>query len=228
MTIKKILKKLCHYSGIPPYFLRTQFFECKMAIIRLYGFFQRKKINNIQKKANIKLHFGCGETHYSEWVNIDSFFAKNVDVVLDLRRTLPFETASVHYCYSEHFLEHLYPEEGLRHLGEVYRVLQSGGIYRVVVPAGIRFVEKYLAKDAEFFKLAFPWEERPMDAIYNILNWGGEHKNIFDFSQLEYLGKKAGFSEIRECTVNGSVISVLRIDKKNAQRAAESLYVEFI
>ena len=228
--LKKILKKLSYYTGIPIYFIQQIQFEFRMSIVRLCGFLpiQYIKLRNLNKKNELKLHFGCGETRYFGWVNIDSFFSKYVDLTLDLRRKLPFKSESVTYCYSEHFFEHLYPEEGKKHLAEVYRVLKPGGVYRLVVPAGIRFVEKYLNHKLEFFKLAFPWEERPMDAIYNILNWGGEHKNIFDFSQLEYLGGLAGFNVIRESQANGSDLAALHIDKSDPQRVAESLYVEMI
>src|SRR3990167_2070030 len=225
--MKLFFKKFFYRLGIPTYFLRDALVECRMVMIRIYGFFlQRVKLNKIKKQNHIKLNFGCGETYYTDWVNVDSFFSKHVDLVLDLRRPLPFSNETIEYCYSEHFLEHLYPDEGLKHLEEVWRVLKPGGVYRIVVPAGIRFVEKYLANDAVFFKLAFPWEERPMDAIYHILNWGGEHKNIFDYAHLEYLGKKVGFSHIRESDVNRSAIPVLNIDKAIPQRVAESLYVE--
>jgi SAM-dependent methyltransferase len=228
--IKTFLKKTCSVTGIPHYFLKNNLTEIRMIIIRMYAnfIFQKIKIKKILKQSYIKLNFGCGATRYPEWINIDSFFSKNVDILLDLRRKLPFTSNTVAYCYSEHFLEHLYPDEAMLHLREVCRVLKKGGIYRVVVPAGIRFVERYLSGDEQFFKLAFPWEGRPMDAIYNILNWGGEHKNIFDFAQLEYMAKKAGFLEARECHANSSPTAVLRIDISDPQRVAESLYVEFI
>jgi len=199
-------------------------------LVRLYGKlpFQRRKLKKIHKQPNIKLNFGCGLTHYSDWINIDGFFAKHVDIVLDLRRSLPFADNTVDYCYSEHFLEHLYPIEGMKHLSEVLRILKPGGVYRVVVPAGIRFAEKYINNDNDFFKLAFPWCDRPIEAVYDIVNFGGEHRNIFDLPQLNHMGKKVGFSLIKESAVNASQSPSLQIDKSDPQRVAESLYVEFV
>jgi predicted SAM-dependent methyltransferase len=227
--MKTLIKKSCDITGIPSYFLQNNIREIQMLLVRMYSLLpmQKIKIKRIQKKSSIKLNFGCGQTNYTDWVNIDSFFAKHIDLTLDLRRKIPFKNNSVDFCYSEHFFEHLYPEEGIKHLNEVNRVLKTGGIYRMVVPAGIRFVEKYLQKDDAFFRLAFPWEERPMDVIYNILNWHGEHRNIFDLDQLHFLAKKAGFSRVKECGANQSQIPELRIDKSDPQRVAESLYVEF-
>jgi predicted SAM-dependent methyltransferase len=145
-----------------------------------------------------------------------------------LRRRLPFHDLSVDCCYSEHFLEHLYPEEAKLHLAEVHRVLKRSGVYRIVVPAGLRFAGKYLQGDADFFSLAHPWEKRPLDAVYKIMNWNGQHRSIYDFAHLDFLANEIGFSEARECQANQSPIPVLRIDRCEPQRVAESLYVELV
>ena len=218
-------------SGLPRYFVRQSLFELKMILIRAYGLtpLQRRKIRRLQRRrVDLQLIFGCGETAHPGWVGIDCTRAKNVDLLLDLRRRLPFEDSSVGYCYSEHFLEHLYPVEVKFHLAEVHRILQPGGVYRIVVPAGIEFARKYLEGDSSFFRLAHPWEQRPLDALYNIVNWSGQHRSIFDFTELEYLAKNAGFSHARECQANQSAIPALRIDRNEPQRVAESLYAEFV
>jgi len=203
-------------------------FELRMTGIRLYGLspFRRSRIRKLQRHGELKLIFGCGATRYPGWLGIDCFRSKSVDLLLDLRRRLPFSDSSADYCYSEHFLEHLYPEEAESHLREVRRILKPRGVYRVVVPAGIRFAEKYITGQKEFFELAHPWEPRPLDAVYKIVNWNGHHRSLYDFPQLEYLAKLTGFSEARECQANQSPIPALRIDRSEPQRVAESLYVE--
>ncbi len=170
--------------------------------------------------------FGCGDIRRPGWVGIDCFGGPAVDLLLDLRRRLPFEDSSVDYCYSEHFLEHLYPTEAESHLREVHRVLRPGGIYRIVVPAALRFAQKYLEGDAKFFALAHPWEARPLDALYKIVNWEGEHRSIYDLGQLSFLATKAGFAPAKECQANRSSIPELRIDQAEPLRVAESLYAE--
>lgn len=172
------------------------------------------------------LLFGCGDTKYDNWVGIDCFFGKNVDLKLDLRRTLPFKNDSVALCYSEHFLEHLYYDEAQRHLSEVYRVLKPDGVYRVVVPHARMFMKKYLENDMEFFKLAHPWEDRPLVALYHIVNWGGDHRGIYDMELISYFARRAGFSGVNESAPNASEIEELRTDRSEPQRVAESLYVE--
>jgi predicted SAM-dependent methyltransferase len=229
--VAELAKKLCDITGVPRYLVRQNLFELKMMCVRLYGLarFQHFRIRQLQRGGgNLQLIFGCGETRYPGWVGVDCVCGKAVDLLLDLRRRLPFSDCSVNYCYSEHFLEHLYPEEAKLHLAEAHRILVPGGVYRVVVPAGVYFVKKYLEGDLAFFRLAHPWEERPLDAVYKVLNWSGQHRSIFDFPQLEYLARNAGFSEARECRANQSTISLLRIDRSEPQRIAESLYAELV
>jgi predicted SAM-dependent methyltransferase len=223
-------KKIADISGLPRSFIRLNVFELRMAAIRLYGLtpFRTMRIRKLQKLPELKLIFGCGATRYPGWVGIDCFRGPCVDLLLDLRRKLPFNDASVQYCYSEHFLEHLYPEEAEFHLKEVRRVLKPGGIYRIVVPAGILFAQRYLEGNAEFFALAHPWEARPLDALYKIVNWNGQHRSIYDFAQFQYLAGKADFAAARESGANQSSVPALRIDRSEPQRVAESLYVELV
>jgi len=227
---KKLIKSFCNSSGIPIYLLRQNYQELTMLLVRIYGRIssQSKKIQELQKKGDLNLIFGCGETRHSNWIGIDCFIGKSVDLLLDLRRPLPFADASIDYCYSEHFLEHLYPDEAIVHLKEVFRILKPSGIYRLVVPAGIHFVEKYISGDEDFFRKAFPWEERPFDAVYCILHWEDRHRSFFDFNQLKYLSHLSGFMEVRESACNGSKIKILNIDIDNSQRKTESLYVELL
>ncbi len=123
----------------------------------------------------------------------------------------------------EHLLEHLLPDERLLRLRETWRVLEPGAVYRAVVPDAARFFQHYLEGNEAFFRLAFPWAERPMQAIWHIVSWGGAHRNVRDFAEIEHMGRKAGFTEVRPSEANGSAIPELRIDKLGPQRVAESL-----
>jgi predicted SAM-dependent methyltransferase len=225
-TVREWAKKAADGTGIPRYFVHQVAFEARMLRIRLAAPFRRRRIRALEKSSPLRLIFGCGTTRYPGWTGVDCFRNPSVDLLLDLRRPLPFHDASVEYCYSEHFLEHLHPPEALAHLREVHRVLKPGGVYRIVVPAGMRFAKKYLEGDSQFFALAHPWEARPFDAMYKILNWGGEHRGIYDFAQLQHVAQTAGFAQVRECQANQSPLPLLRIDRSEPQRVAESLYVE--
>jgi len=228
--MRQIVKRACDAMGIPRYWILDNMREWRMLFVRIFASLpmQQMKVRRLERVEPLRLLFGCGETSYPGWVGIDCFMRDNVDLLLDLRRPLPFSDASVTYCYSEHVLEHLSPEEGLMHLCDVLRILKPWGVYRVVVPDSARFFERYLVNDEAFFRLAFPWAERPMQAIWHIVNWGGEHRNVLDFAELSFLGTRAGFAEIRTNGANGSAIPDLRIDKADPQRVAESLYVELV
>lgn len=230
MPIKRIAIRAVDALGLPRYWVLQTMFEARMLVVRLRACLptHKSRIRGIERQPKVLLHFGSGSIRREGWTNIDGIFGPDIDVQLDLRRALPFSSNVADYCYSEHFLEHLTPEEGIRHLKEVRRILKPSGVYRIAVPAGILFVEKYLANDDAFFKLAFPWAERPMEAVYCALNWGGQHRNIFDYRELEYLSRKAGFTECRTSDANQSSVECLRIDRSEPQRIAETIYVEMV
>jgi predicted SAM-dependent methyltransferase len=227
--MKEAVKRALDRLGIPAYWLQGNLQELNAMAVRTWGLspMASARVRRILARPTVRLNFGCGETHYDGWSGIDQFFAPQVDLTIDLRRPLPFPDGSVDWCYSEHFLEHLYPHEGQRHLNEVHRILKPGGRYRVVVPDVLKFAKNYLAGDAEFFRRAFPWAERPMQALYCVANWNGQHRNILDFQELRHMGGIAGFCAVDQSGANKSDIPDLRIDKADSQRIEESLYVEF-
>lgn len=94
-------------------------------------FFRRAKAPSPLSRP-VKLHIGCGENVYRDWVNIDLEALRGVDYVLDVRRGLPFENVAA--IYAEHFLEHLSLDHGLLFLRECRRVLSPEGVLRVSTP----------------------------------------------------------------------------------------------
>ena len=223
-------RRFCDVTGVPGYFIHQSVFETKMVFVRLNASmpWQRSRVRRWEKTGDLRLVFGCGNTSYAGWVGVDCFRGKSVDLLLDLRRRLPFRDGSVESCYSEHFMEHLYPEEAELHLAEVNRILKAGGIYRLAVPAAIRFAQKYLEGDASFFALAHPWEPRAFDVVRKIFSWNGQHRTIYEYPQIEYLARQAGFAIVRECRANQSPDPNLRIDRDEPQRVAETLYTEMV
>lgn len=228
-SIRRFAKSYFIRLGLSKYWFFYTADELRLLFIRFYGLVtcQRLKASRLSKRSVVQLNFGCGDMLRDGWIGVDCVRGGNVDLVLDLRLPLPFADASVDSCYSSHFLEHLYPEEGLRHLEEVCRILKAGQIYRVVVPDVMKFAERYLAGDIQFFQLAFPWANRPMEALYSIANWEGRHRNMLDLVELKVMGAAAGFSDVVLSCCNGSEVEELNIDDTDPQRVAESLYVEF-
>jgi predicted SAM-dependent methyltransferase len=228
--IKQFAKGLFNALGIPTYLVRENYRELQAAFVRIHAAmpWQRSKVRQIVEQDVVRLNFGCGLTRYAGWHGVDQFFGPTVDLTIDLRRPLPFPNGSVSYCFSEHFLEHLYPDEALAHLREVRRILKDGGRYRIVVPDVLKFADRYLKGDVDFFRRAFPWEDRPLHAFYAVANFRGEHRSIFDYSELEHLSQLAGFSRALRSTANASEIEDLHIDKGDPQRIEESFYVELV
>ncbi len=93
-----------------------------------------------------RLHLGCGNRVWPGWINIDRHaydfryafndYFKRCDVVAE---PLPLDDASVHYVFSEDFLEHLPPDRSVAVMNEIHRVLVPGGVMEHYVPnAGSR------------------------------------------------------------------------------------------
>lgn len=228
--MKSLLKRLLGAIGVPTYVVAQNYRELQAAFIRVWSAtpWQRAKVRRMMRTGAVRLNFGCGLTRYEGWYGVDQFYGPTVDLAIDLRGRVPFPDNSVDYAYSEHFLEHLFPEEGLKHLQEVHRVLRPGGRYRVVVPDVLKFADRYLKGDDDFFRRAFPWEERPIQALYAVANFRGDHRAIYDHKELEHFARQAGFSAALPSEANASEIAELRIDKPDPQRIEESLYMDLV
>ena len=86
----------------------------------------RFKATRFKKMRPLKLNIGCGKAKLSGWVNID--IEPGADLVIDVKKGLPFDDNSVDFIYSEHVLEHLIFEEGEGVLREFERCLKGGGV----------------------------------------------------------------------------------------------------
>lgn len=89
------------------------------------------KVAKFRKYDSLKLNVGCGEAKYFGWVNID--IEPGADLVMDVRKGLPFDDNSVDFIYNEHLLEHLAFEEGEKVLREFKRCLKKAGVLRIAM-----------------------------------------------------------------------------------------------
>ncbi len=131
-----------------------------------------------------------------------------------LRYGIPFETDSVDYVYSGHFLEHLDRDEGAALLRETYRVLKPGGIARLSVPDLERVIDEYL--DGR--------REESLRALF-----GGapgtrhQHRWMYDVELLQKALQRAGFADVqRHRFRSGEVPDLDKLDS----RPEISLFVE--
>ena len=81
-----------------------------------------------------KLHIGCGGNFLKGWLNTDLVPENKNIAALDASKIFPLPSASFHYVYSEHLIEHLTFEQQLNFLKESYRILAPGGKIRIATP----------------------------------------------------------------------------------------------
>lgn len=197
----------------------------------------------------VRLNLGCGLICPAGWINIDGSWNARLAkrpllrralyslgvlsrekaqipwgrtvFIHDLRKPLPFASASASAVYSSHLLEHLYPEDGRRLIQEAFRALASGGVLRVVVPDLQAIVQEYLG-DRPFGPLtgdlaAMPPADRlnqrllmrwptpsTRNVFYRLYQAGWDfhsHKWMYDADSLKALFESSGFVEVerREC-----------------------------
>ncbi len=171
-----------------------------------------------------KLHLGCGDKYFKDWINIDLVKTTATDICADLTRAFPLEANSCQLIYSEHFLEHLPLEKGINLLKESYRVLMPGGVLRVATPSLDVLLQKSVSDDwrdqdwltwpehqfiktrAEMLNIAFRW-------------WG--HSWLYDKEELIRRLKEAGFHQLKEMPWGGSGV----VDLQDRESRKDSLLI---
>ena len=82
----------------------------------------------------LRLHLGCGDYWFEEFINIDHAVLGGTDMIWDLRTKLPFQDQVVEEIQSHEFVEHFTKAEIDVMLKDWYRVLIDGGKVIAVVP----------------------------------------------------------------------------------------------
>ena len=192
-----------------------------------------RKARRYQGAKGLKVNFGCGAAVKNDWVNVD--LNKAADLALDLRLTLPFDTASCGTVYTEHFLEHLaYPGEAFAFLRECRRVLEPGGVISIGVPDTEWYMLDYCGAenqsrknagfaDEDVFAMAKrlwhpPWVKTRMEHLHYHARQGNQHQFAYDFESLEHALRTAGFADIKRRAFDPALDS--------RERALNTLYVE--
>ncbi len=187
------------------------------------------KISRLQKKTNLSLNIGAGPFGEDGWVNIDLQRMKNISLVYDCRKSIPFKNDSVERIRCEHVLEHYDKKyEVPVFLKECHRVLKRKGVLRIVVPDLEKFLQAYCSNSIDAWnKLGF----NPNDwgsAIYilnHVFRQNGEHKFGYDYVSIKNLLEPFGFEAIRK-EYGISVDKNLENDLENHKRY--SLYIDCI
>jgi len=157
-----------------------------------------------RREKVLKLNIGSGAAKINNWINID--MGLGADLVLDVRRGLPFKNNSINIIYSEHFVEHLSLEEGTSFVRECFRCLKTGGVMRIATPDLDFIVDKYSTNWKNQEWLSWP-EHQTITTKCRMINiafrsWG--HRYLYNEEDLKKQLKKNGFKRIRRCNWNES------------------------
>ena len=163
------------------------------------------KSAKFKKMSPLKLNIGCGKVKFPSWVNID--IEPSANLVIDVRKGLPFDNNSVDFIYCEHFLEHLTFEEAEKVLREFYRCLKHReGFVRIAIPDLDYIIEKYNQSWRNQDWLSWPEYEfiktkgQMMNISFRL--WG--HKYLYNEEDLKNQLTKVGFLKIMRCEQNKS------------------------
>jgi predicted SAM-dependent methyltransferase len=162
------------------------------------------KVAKFKKYTSLKLNVGCGKAKLAGWVNID--IEPGADLVIDVRKGLPFGDNSLDFIYSEHVLEHLLYEEGEKLLKECRRCLKKGGALRLAMPDLDYIIQKYNTDWENQDWLLWPEYEfiKTKGQMINIgFRWWG-HKYLYNEEDLRNQLIGAGFQKVARCNWNES------------------------
>lgn len=179
------------------------------------------------------LNIGAGTQKLPGFVNID--IEPGADIVLDVRKGLPFASNSVDGIYSEHFIEHVVQGDICFFLRECRRVLAPGGIMRVATPDLDEIIADYVRGGAqsganphswlhpEWAKYDYEWVANRCEMLNLAMReWG--HQWLVNEEELRRLGIFCGLRVLDRRTWGDSPTPWLR---GLETRSGSNLIVEF-
>jgi predicted SAM-dependent methyltransferase len=173
------------------------------------------------------LNLGSGPRGLDDglWVNVDGFKDRNVHLLLDISRRLPFPDDTFQGAFCEHVLEHFSLEDGERVASEIRRVLAPGGRLRVIVPDAEKIIHQYLDDPAAL--IAYRGEGgTAMEAVNSFFRQRYEHQFLYDWQTIERMLERAGFARVERLACSEGTVPELILD--DGKYRWESLYVEAI
>jgi len=92
----------------------------------------------------MKLNFGCGNTKYPGYVNVDIDKALEPDFICDIRQKLPWEDKSIEEVICIHTIEHIQKIFHLPFFDEVHRILKEDGLFVLAYPEFSKCLQNWL------------------------------------------------------------------------------------
>lgn len=141
----------------------------------------------------IKLHLGCGPHILAGWQNWDLEPGQG-GMRWDARGGLGLRPNSVHFIFSEHFIEHLTRHHAQSLFRECCEALMPGGVMRISTP-DLEFILKCY-KQGRIDLWSPTWNPKSPAALVNegLREWG--HQFVYDLEELREGLLMAGFSSV--------------------------------
>lgn len=140
-----------------------------------------------RKNSLIKLHLGCGDKHFDDYVNIDLRKTRATDLVCNIQN-LPYPDSSVELIETYHVIEHLNRHVLTISLKEWNRVLVVGGRLIIECPDFDEAVKEYIQGN-----------EKRIDNIFGLQRFPGDvHQFGYNFKRLKKALEEVGFKDIEE------------------------------
>lgn len=157
-----------------------------------------------KRPLSLKLHLACGHRHIEGWLNVD---VRGSDFDVDLAAgRLPWKNESFACVMSQHLIDDLEIEHELIPLfREIKRVLKPGGELWLSTPDMASICRSYmedggtkLIADRRSRMPGFDLKGYPDSQYVNAIFFeDGRNMNLFDFSLLSYVLRRAGFDDCR-------------------------------
>jgi SAM-dependent methyltransferase len=172
-----------------------------------------------------RLNWGCGEHPQAGWINSDIKSTPGIDISCDIRAGLPLPSDSIDYAASIHALPEIPLGDLVAVLSELRRVLKPGGVLRLALPDLDRGIRAYLANDRDYFLVPDQDAATVGGKLVTQLLWYGWSRSLFTHDFTEEILRKAGFSEVLECSFRETRSRFPEIVELDS-RERESLFVE--
>ncbi len=175
------------------------------------------KVGQIIKKALRKLHVGCGQNHWPEYMNVD-LYSDRADIKAPADN-LPFEDGKYDLIEAHHLLEHLDRDNACETLSEWRRVLSPDGHLFLSCPDIVADFD--ILKESQGNPVL--WGAM-MEVIYGERGEGMAHRYGYSRESLTRLLVEAGFEDVEVKTAIGyrptpSLLAIARRGNKVVQMA---------
>lgn len=153
----------------------------------------------LRQGDDIRLEIGAGRRRRG-WYTLDRNL--DCDICWDLKDGIPFPDESVQCIYASHVLEHFAHPELIELLRDCRRTLKPNGWLSVCVPSAEPYISAYandvVLDEQQFLRYQSAYYgESSIDYINYIAYMDGQHRYMFDETNLVGVLQRAGFSGCR-------------------------------